>query len=123
MLAGDLNASHIGQRFNFIGSPPVEGVLEGFLLGDPGTKRIYVAGEDRIWSSDFTYGYYINNKSTVIPLEPVPVVDPVKARLAEYIQGRYRDWTGEYLSPKRSSVVVDIFMELMEGGTDANGEG
>lgn len=122
MLAGDLNESHIGQRFKFEGTPRVEGELSSILVGyrdEIKVKIVNSVADGNLWAQ----GYYINAFSTVIPLEPVPVVDSVKARLAEYIAGEYYNRSGVAITSKNRVIMADIFMELMEGGTDANGEG
>lgn len=122
MLAGDLNESHIGQRFKFEGTPRVEGELSGILVGyrdEIKVKIVNSVADGNLWAQ----GYYINAFNTVIPLEPLPVVDSVKARLAEYIATEYHKRMGISIVGAGSKHMADIFMELMEGGTDANGEG
>jgi hypothetical protein len=127
MKAYDLNGSHIGQRFTFMGNPTVEGVFDGFVEDASFEDRLRVKIVDcttqgsNLWSS----GYWIRKGATVIPSresepEPKPS-NEVRDKLAEYIQAEFSARRGGRVLNDRTAVVLaDIFTELMEGGADAS---
>lgn len=132
MLAGDLNERHIGQRFKFCGGPEIDGTYEGTVSKSSGVTFIKVSNvtyDQHLHEAGFdanpgkwSEGYYISTNKPVIPLDKPVSNGYVKTKLAQYIRLE-ADKGGMVLNFAMADLMADIFMELMEGGTDANGEG